>query len=111
MSQFDAAEQLGVSWIRVALWISIRRLIPTHNSIGQAGVTREAVESVLKKDSGRGASINAGYSSPISDAVSFGASDRPPIRTARVSECRRTEPLILPRDIGDSRTNATDSLR
>ena len=54
VSQFDAVEQLGVLWMRVALWISSRRLVPAHNSIGQAGVTRESVESVLRKRLGAG---------------------------------------------------------
>ena len=54
VGRLDAAEQLGVSAIRLGLWISIRRLVPAHNPAGQAGVTRRSIEAmrVTRLDAG-----------------------------------------------------------
>lgn len=54
VSQFEVIEQLGVSAMRVGLWISIRRLVPVHNQVGQAGVTRSSIESLCARRRGAG---------------------------------------------------------
>jgi len=43
MSQFDAADALGVSHLRLAFMIGARRIEPTHNSQNQAGVAAHSV--------------------------------------------------------------------
>lgn len=52
VSQFDAADQLGMGVGRVGLVISGRRLKPVHDQRGRAGVARESVEREAGRRSG-----------------------------------------------------------
>lgn len=54
VSQVEAATQLGVSVMRLGLWVSSRRLTPAHSSTGQAGVTKESLDSVRRERLGAG---------------------------------------------------------
>lgn len=44
MSQFEAAEALKVSVLRVGNLIANRHLVPAENERGEAGVTRDSVD-------------------------------------------------------------------
>jgi hypothetical protein len=48
VSQFDGAEQLGVSLFRIGLLIASGVLEPAHNPAGQAGVTAASIEHELR---------------------------------------------------------------
>ena len=43
-SQFDAADRIGVSMVRIGFLVQSGHLEPVHNAAGQAGVSRETVE-------------------------------------------------------------------
>ena len=54
MSQFDAADRLGIGLGRIGLVIAGGRLIPVHDSCGRAGVQRHSVECEAERREGAG---------------------------------------------------------
>lgn len=55
VSQFDAADILGISLMRVGFLIQGGRLEPVHNPSGQAGVSRQTVERERQRRADAGA--------------------------------------------------------
>lgn len=55
ISQFDAADRIGVSIVRVGFLIQGGRLEPVHNAAGQAGIFKETVEREATRRDGAGA--------------------------------------------------------
>lgn len=54
ISQFDAADRIGVSMARIGFLIQGGRLEPVHNAAGQAGVFKETVEREATRRDGTG---------------------------------------------------------
>jgi hypothetical protein len=54
MSQFQAADALGVSMMRVGLLIQSGQLEPVHNPAGQAGVSTTSVKREQQRRHGAG---------------------------------------------------------
>lgn len=54
MSQFDAADIIGISTARVGLLIQNGRLTPVHNAAGHAGVSTASVRGEQQRRDGAG---------------------------------------------------------